>query len=500
MSIDLTQAILPGTREFLQEQPHPLFIGRKFVPSLSGKTFATMDPARDEKLGDVYEAGPEDIDAAVIAAEKAFAGPWRTMTASERGRIIWRLADLMEEHAEVLAQIETLDNGKPIRESRNADVPLAIDHFRYYAGWATKLSGEVINNSVGANMFTYTHIEPVGVVGQIIPWNFPLLMAAWKLGAALATGNVVILKPAEQTPLSALYLARLIAEAGFPEGVVNIVPGYGEIAGQAMVRHPRIRKIAFTGSTEVGKLIMRQAADNVKRITLELGGKSPNIVFDDADFSKAVPGAINSIFFNQGQVCDAGSRLFVHHKIFDKFLAAMTDYAKNLKQGPGLDEATEIGPLVSKEQLDRVLHYIDVGRKEGGHVHLGGEQLYRPGYFVPPTIFTHVEDQMTICCEEIFGPVVVAMPFRDDDNFADLIHRANKSEYGLAAGIWTTDVRKAHKIAHALEAGTVWVNTYNAFDAAVPFGGYKQSGFGREMGSYALENYTQVKAVWINLD
>ncbi|MCY0881936.1 MAG: aldehyde dehydrogenase family protein, partial [Firmicutes bacterium] len=278
------------------------------------------------------------------------------------------------------------------------------------------------------------------------------------------------------------------------------VPGFGEVAGQAMVHHPRIRKIAFTGSTEVGKLIMRQAADNVKRVTLELGGKSPNIIFDDADFAKAVPGAINSIFFNQGQVCDAGSRLFIHHKIFDKFLAEMTDYAKNLKQGPGLDESTEIGPLVSKEQLDRVLHYIQLGREEGGHVHIGGEQLNRPGYFVPPTIFTKVNDSMTICCDEIFGPVVVAMPFGDDDNYAELIRRANQSEYGLAAGVWTTDVRKAHKIAHALEAGTVWVNTYNAFDAAVPFGGYKQSGFGREMGSYALDNYTQVKAVWINLD
>ncbi|PSR33071.1 MAG: hypothetical protein C7B44_14935 [Sulfobacillus thermosulfidooxidans] len=349
MSIDTTNAILPRVRAFLQNQPHPLFIGGKFVPSISGKTFATMDPARDEKLADVYEAGPEDIDAAVLAAEKAFAGRWHTLTPSERGRIIWRLADLMEEHAEELAQLETLDNGKPIRESRNADVPLAIDHFRYYAGWATKLSGEVINNSVGPNMLTYTHHEPVGVVGQIIPWNFPLLMAAWKLGAALATGNVVVLKPAEQTPLSALYLAHLIQEAGFPDGVINIVPGFGEIAGQAMVHHPRIRKIAFTGSTEIGKLIMRQAADNVKRVTLELGGKSPNIVFDDADLSKAVPGAINSIFFNQGQVCDAGSRLFVHHKIFDKFISEMTDYAKKLKQGPGLDESTEIGPLVSKE-------------------------------------------------------------------------------------------------------------------------------------------------------
>ncbi|AMA73100.1 MULTISPECIES: aldehyde dehydrogenase family protein [Aneurinibacillus] len=495
-----TVSIDPRVEDFLKGEPKKLFIGGEFVESLSGRTFNTINPATGERIASVYEADKEDVNRAVEAAERAFKGSWSKVTPSERGRMLWKLADLIEEHAEALAQLETLDNGKPIREARAVDIPLSIDHFRYYAGWATKIAGEVIDNSVGRNMFTYTRREPVGVVGQIIPWNFPLLMATWKLGAALATGNVVILKSAEQTPLSAIYLAKLIQEAGFPEGVVNIITGYGPTAGAAIVQHPRIRKVAFTGSTEVGKLIMQQAAGNLKRVSLELGGKSPNIIFPDADFSKAIPGALMGIFFNQGQVCCAGSRLFVHKKVFDNVLSDMTSYASKLKQGAGMDESTQIGPLVSEEQFSRVSNYLRKGIEEGANPLTGGQPLEGAGYFIPPTIFADVQDHMTIAKEEIFGPVVAAMPFDDEEQIADVIRRANNSEYGLAAGVWTTDVRKAHKVAHALEAGTVWVNCYNALDAAVPFGGYKQSGFGREMGSYALELYTQVKSIWMNLD
>lgn len=492
--------IEPRVEEFLKSGPKKLFINGQFVESKSGKTFKSINPATGEFLCEVYEAGPEDLDVAVDAAEKAFHGRWSQISASERSRMLWKLAELIEENLEAMAQLETLDNGKPIRETRNADVPLVIDHFRYYAGWVNKLSGEVVNNSLHPNIFTYTRRQPIGVCGQIIPWNFPLLMAAWKLGAALATGNVVVLKPAEDTPLSVLFLAELIQEAGFPEGVVNIIPGFGHVVGSAMNKHPRIRKIAFTGSTEVGKIIMREAAANVKRVTLELGGKSPNIVFPDADFSKAIPGALHSIFFNQGQVCSAGSRLFVHKKIYDNFLADMASEASKLKVGPGLEEETQVGPLVSAKQYATVRGYLQKGKEEGAKAITGGEAKEGPGYFVPPTIFSDVTEEMTIAKEEIFGPVLSALPFDDDEQIADIVRRANNSEYGLAAGLWTKDVRKVHKVAHALEAGTVWVNCYNLFDATMPFGGFKQSGFGREMGKYALEMYTEVKSVWVNLE
>ncbi|GAB6933336.1 aldehyde dehydrogenase family protein [Calditerricola satsumensis] len=490
----------PKVKAFLADGPKKLFIGGKFVESVSGKTFPSINPANGEVLVEVYEADAPDVDRAVEAAERALEGPWSKISPSERGRLLWKLADLIEENQEPLAQLETLDNGKPIRETRKADLPLVIDHFRYYAGWATKITGDTLSNSVSPYLFTYTRREPIGVVGQIIPWNFPLLMAAWKLGAALATGNVVVLKTAEQTPLSALYLAELIQEAGFPDGVVNILSGFGPTAGAAIVRHPRIRKVAFTGSTEVGKIIMREAAGNLKRVSLELGGKSPNIVFPDADFNRAVKGALHGIFFNQGQVCSAGSRLFVHKKVYDNFLSDLTDYASKLKQGPGLDETTEIGPLVSEEQFERVTGYLNKGKEEGAKPLVGGEPKPGPGYFVPPTVFADVHDRMTIAKEEIFGPVVAAMPFDDEEQIADVIRRANDTEYGLAAGVWTTDLRKAHRVAHALQAGTVWVNCYNVFDANVPFGGYKQSGFGREMGHYALDLYTEVKAVWVNIE
>ncbi|PHD77703.1 betaine-aldehyde dehydrogenase [Bacillus sp. AFS043905] len=493
--MEQTIKLNPRVQEFLKGTKK-LLINGELVEAASGKTFETLDPSNGKVLAVVSEAGPEDVDKAVKAARMAFdKGPWKKMSASERSRLIYKLADLMEEHKEALAQLDTLDNGKPIGETTNADVPLAIDHFRYYAGWTTKIVGQTI--PVAGNYFNYTRHEAVGVVGQIIPWNFPLLMAAWKLGAALATGCTIVLKPAEQTPLSALYLGQLALEAGFPPGVLNVIPGFGETAGSPLVDHPDVDKIAFTGSTSVGKMIMRQASGTVKKISLELGGKSPNIILPDADMSKAIPGALMGIMFNQGQVCCAGSRLYIQKKSYDNVVADLVSHAKNIKQGAGLDPSTQIGPLVSSEQMERVGGYIEKGKSEGAEVVTGGNYGQGEGYFVTPTIFAGVEDEMTIAKEEIFGPVVAAMPFDDLD---DVINRANNSEYGLAAGLWTQDVKKAHYVANELKAGTVWVNCYNAFDAASPFGGYKQSGIGREMGSYALENYTEVKSVWINLN
>ncbi|MCM3717514.1 aldehyde dehydrogenase family protein [Fictibacillus phosphorivorans] len=483
----------PKVAEFLNgTKKH--FINGEWVASASGKTFETLNPSNGEVLAVVSEGGPEDIDKAVKAARAAFeTGYWSKMPASKRSYLIYKLADLMEENKEELAQLDTLDNGKPIGETMNADVPLAIEHFRYYAGWATKIVGQTI--PVAGSFFNYTRHEALGVVGQIIPWNFPLLMAAWKLGAALATGCTVVLKPAEQTPLSALYLAKLAKEAGFPEGVLNVVTGAGD-TGAALVDHPNVDKIAFTGSTEVGKLIMRNASNSLKRVTLELGGKSPNIILPDADMSRAIPGALSGIMFNQGQVCCAGSRLYIQKKSFDNVVADLVSHAKKIKQGPGLDPDTTMGPLVSEEQHNRVLGYIQKGKDEGAELLSGGSVPFEKGYFVEPTIFADVDDKMTIAKEEIFGPVVAAMPFDDLD---DVIARANDSEYGLAAGLWTENLKTAHYVSNKLRAGTVWVNCYNAFDAASPFGGYKQSGIGREMGSYALDNYTEVKSVWVNL-
>ncbi|QBD81666.1 aldehyde dehydrogenase family protein [Ktedonosporobacter rubrisoli] len=490
---DTTQSI------FLQQQPVKMLIGGQWVESASGKTFETLNPATGQVLANVAEGDAEDINRAVAAARKAFeSGPWPKLTPSQRGRLLWKLSDLIEQNAEELALLETLDNGKPIKYSRAGDVPLTVDHFRYFAGWATKLEGETIPVSI-PNMFTYTLREPVGVVGQIIPWNFPLQMAAWKLAPALACGNTVVLKPAEQTPLTALRLGQLICEAGFPEGVVNIVPGFGETAGAALASHPDVDKVAFTGSTEVGKKILQASVNNLKRVTLELGGKSPNIIFPDADLKYAVRGAMNAIFFNQGQVCTAGSRLFVHKAVYEQVVSGLADYAGKMKIGEGIDPATDLGPLVSQEQLERVLGYIDSGKREGATATTGGaraEDERLKGYFVQPTVFDNVRDEMTIAREEIFGPVVVALPFEDVEEVAA---RANKSIYGLSAGVWTSDVKKAHKMAAALKAGVVWVNTYNQFDAAAPFGGYKQSGYGREMGQAVLESYTQTKTVWINL-
>jgi aldehyde dehydrogenase (NAD+) len=487
-------ALKPKVAQFLNGVKK-LYINGQWVPSASGKTFETVNPSSGETLAIVSEAESEDIDLAVKAARKAFdEGTWTKISAAERSRLIYKLADLIEDNAEELAQLESLDNGKPYRETSAVDIPLAVEHFRYFAGWSTKIVGQTI--PVQGDFFNYTRHEPVGVVGQIIPWNFPLLMAAWKLGAALATGCTIVLKPAEQTPLSALYLAELSQEAGFPEGVLNVVPGFGETAGAPLVDHPQVDKVAFTGSTEVGKSIMRNASNSLKRVTLELGGKSPNIILPDADMSQAIPGALAGIMFNQGQVCSAGSRLFIQKKAYDNVLADLVSHSQKIKQGAGLDPDTEMGPLVSEEQHNRVLNYISTGREEGAQVLTGGARKYDKGYFVEPTVFADVNDTMTIAKEEIFGPVVAAMPFEDLD---EVIDRANLSEYGLAAGVWTENVKNAHYVANRLKAGTVWVNCYNVFDAASPFGGFKQSGIGREMGSYALNNYTEVKSVWINL-
>jgi phenylacetaldehyde dehydrogenase len=478
-----------------------LFIGGKWVDAASGKTFETPNPATGEPLATVAEGDAVDIDRAVKSARRAFDdGPWGRMTPSERGRVIWRIGDLILDHVEELAQLETLDNGKPLSVARAADVPLAADLFHYMAGWTTKIEGNSISLSVpyapGANFHAYTLREPIGVVGQIIPWNFPLLMAAWKLGPALATGNCVVLKPAEQTPLSALRLAELIAEAGVPDGVVNVVTGFGETAGAALAAHDDVDKVAFTGSTEVGRLIIQAAAGNLKKLTLELGGKSPNIVFDDVEPEVAIAGAANAIFFNHGQCCVAGSRLFVQEDRFDEVVNGVAEVAKSIKLGDGMDPETEMGPLVSDEQLQRVTGYLESGRNDGVTALSGGARRGNRGYFVEPTVLTGTRADMRVVREEIFGPVVVAAPFQSLD---DIARAANDTPYGLGAGIWTKDISKAHALAKKIRAGTVWINCYNIFDAALPFGGYKQSGWGREMGHEALEAYTEVKAVCAQL-
>ena len=474
-----------------------LLINNRWVEAASGKTFPTINPSTGEVITHVAEADAADVDKAVAAARAAFDnGPWRKkMSASQRGVLINKLAELIEKHADELAQLEALDNGKPYHVARAADLPLTIACYRYYAGWTDKIHGKTI--PAQGKYFSYTKHEPVGVVGQIIPWNFPLLMQAWKLGPALAAGCTVVLKPAEQTPLSALRVGELILEAGFPEGVVNILPGYGPTAGAAIARHMDVDKVAFTGSTEVGHLIMKAAAEtNLKRVTLELGGKSPNIVFADADMDEAIEGAHFALFFNQGQCCCAGSRLYVEEKCYDEFVAKSVERAKKRTVGNPFDKNTEQGPQVDQEQFNKVMGYIESGKNEKAKLLAGGKRVGEKGYFIEPTVFADVQDNMKIAQEEIFGPVMSILKFKDVD---EVVTRANKSLYGLAAAVWTKDITKAHAIADGVRAGTVWVNCYDVFDAAVPFGGYKQSGIGRELGEYGLANYTEVKTVTIKL-
>ena len=495
------RAVSPELTAWLAKPKHNLIAG-EWVAAASGQTFEVFNPADASVIARVPDSGSEDINRAVRAARKAFdSGPWRRLTPSERGKLVWRIGELILQHADELAELESLDNGKPRAVARAADVPLAADLFQYMAGWATKIEGNTIPISVpyapGARYHAYTVREPVGVVGQIIPWNFPLLMAAWKLGPALACGDCVVLKPAEQTPLSALRLGELILEAGVPEGVVNIVCGFGETAGAPLAAHEEVDKVAFTGSTEVGKIIVRAAAGNLKKVSLELGGKSPNIVFKDAgDLEAAINGAANAIFFNHGQCCCAGSRLMVEREVFDDVVEGVAARARKIKLGPGLQPDTQMGPLVSQEQLERVTRYMDQGKQAGACYVTGGGRASDRGYFVQPTVIKGTRPEMSIVREEIFGPVVVAEPFTQPE---ELVARANETNYGLAAGIWTRDVSKAHRVAAELRAGTVWINCYNIFDAALPFGGYKESGWGREMGHEVLNLYTETKAVVIGL-
>jgi aldehyde dehydrogenase (NAD+) len=473
-----------------------MLIDGKWVDAASGKTFETVNPATGEVICRVAEGDKADVDKAVAAARRAFeSSAWSRMNGSDRARLMHRFADLIESNADELAALEALDNGKPFNIARAADLNLVVKCYRYYAGWADKLCGKTV--PIDGNYFCYTRLEPVGVVGQIIPWNFPALMQAWKWGPALAAGNTIVLKPAEQTPLSALAIAKLAQEAGFPDGVINVIPGYGPTAGAAISNHMDVDKVAFTGEGSTGKIVMTAAANsNLKRVSLELGGKSPNIIFADADLDAATAGAFLGLFFNQGQCCCAGSRLFVEDKVHDKLVDRLAGMAKSQKLGDQFDPSTTQGPQVDEGQMNRILGYIDAGKTEGADCVTGGKRFGDRGYFVEPTIFTNVQDSMKIAREEIFGPVMQVMRFKDAD---EVIARGNRTEFGLAAAVWTSDIKKAHNIAHSLRAGTVWVNCYDVFDAAAPFGGYKTSGIGRELGEYALELYTEKKTVTVAL-
>lgn len=489
-------AAKPRTVRPPKVKDQPLLIGGKWQDSVSGKTFATTNPATGETICQVAEGDKADVDLAVKAARKAFeSGPWPKTTAAERGRLLNKLADLIEENKDELAALESLDNGKPLRDAQAADLPLTIKCYRYYAGWADKFHGKTI--PVEGDFFCYTRHEPVGVVGQIIPWNFPLLMQAWKWGPALAMGCTVVLKPAEQTPLTALRVAQLAQEAGIPDGVLNVVPGFGPTAGAALSSHMDVDKVAFTGEYTTGQIIMTAAAQsNLKRVSLELGGKSPNVVFADADLDAAVEGAYFGLFFNQGQCCCAGSRLFVEDRVHDQFVEKLVKKAKGRKVGDPFDPEVEQGPQVSQEQCDRIMGYIESGKKEGAKLLTGGKRVGDKGYYIEPTVFADVKDEMKIAKEEIFGPVMNILRFKNVD---EVVERGNRTFFGLAAAVWTRDITKAHRLANSLRAGTVWINCYDVFDAAAPFGGYKMSGIGRELGEYALQMYSEVKTVYVNL-
>jgi len=476
-----------------------LFINGDFVDARSGQTFPTINPATEEKIADVASAGAEDVDAAVHAARAQMepGSEWQKMKPRDRGKVLWRLAEILSKNAEEIGKIETLDNGKPIFESQFVDTPAAAECLYYFAGWSGKVTGETI--PIQDNAFAYTLREPVGVVGAIVPWNFPLMLATWKIAPALACGNTVIVKPASNTSLSLLKFAEYAKEAGLPAGVLNVIPGKGSVVGNAMVDHPGIDAIAFTGSTEVGKQLMARAAKTLKKVSLELGGKSPNIVFADADLEAASRGALNAIFYGKGEVCAAGSRLLVEESAHDELMAKVNERAAKMVAGDPLNPKTRLGAIVSKEQMDSVLRYIDQGKKEGAKLVAGGERAdigTGKGYFVKPTIFDDVNPDMKIAREEIFGPVLATIRFKDAE---DAVTKGNATVYGLAAAVWTKDISKAHRIARAIKAGTVWINTYNLYDPALPFGGFKESGFGRDQGRDALEKCTQTKSVWVNL-
>jgi acyl-CoA reductase-like NAD-dependent aldehyde dehydrogenase len=474
-----------------------MLIDNEWVDSASGETFESRYPGTGEVIANVAAGAREDVDRAVKAARRAFEeGDYRKMNGADRGRLLWKIADLMEANIEELAELETLDNGKPLVESLRVDIPQSIACFRYYAGWAGKTTGETIEPNARSNAFAYTLREPLGVCGQIIPWNFPIQMATWKIAPALACGNTVVIKPAEQTSLSILRLGELMLEAGMPKGVVNIVTGLGETAGAALVEHPDVDKVAFTGSVEVGKLIMRAAAGTLKKVTLELGGKSPNVVFADSNLEMAAKVALSGIFFNQGQMCTAGSRILIEQSAREEFMSVLSSRAAKMVVGDPLDPKTRMGSLVSEEQMNRVLGYIRKGSEEGATMIAGGERVGSSGYFVKPTVFDNVRNEMTIAQEEIFGPVASVITFNDPE---EALKIANDSRFGLAAAVWTNDLKKALGFARGVKAGTVWVNTYNMTDNAVPFGGYKESGFGRELGAAALDMYTQTKGVWVDL-
>lgn len=505
----MTSVLLPPKTQYgpaaqFMSTPKKLLINGEFVDAVSGKTFEAFNPATEEKLTDIALGEAIDIDRAVEAARRAFdEGPWPKMTPAERQRILWRLGDLIEENLEELAWIESLDNGKPVKVARAADVPLTADLFRYMSGWVRTLEGAVVPTSdiavPGAEFHAYTLREPVGVCGLITPWNYPLLIAAgWQMAACIAAGNTVVLKPSEVTSLSILRFGELALEAGVPEGVINIVPGFGAGAGARISAHEQIDKVGFTGSTRTGRGILKAVADsNLKKVTLELGGKSPDIIMDDADLEVAIPGAAEGIFFNHGQCCCAGSRLYVQEKIFDRVVAGITEYAKGIRLGAGQDPETDMGPMVSKNQENTVLGYIQAGRDEGAEITTGGHKVGEKGFFIEPTVFVNTNRNMSIVREEIFGPVLAIERFSDMN---DLVQKANDTNYGLGSGIWTTDLSNAHKVAKAIRAGTVFINCYNVFDAAMPFGGYRQSGWGRNRGKEAFEAYTETKAVYVRLD